>query len=146
MDERGGKIVAICAQPEEKVQQTKESWSLNFQVISDPYNTLAREYDVVISPRHGYAHGMGQPAILCISSERKILYRWKIIPSIQNTGGASDRPVLEDVWSIITDRLDGKEVDQKREKNIRLTSKKDWRILHKGVINLMQTFFFGGGK
>lgn len=143
---------------------------MNFQVISDPYNTLAREYDVVISPRHGYAHGMGQPAILCISSERKILYRWKIIPSIQNTGGASgalnclaqlaacsglnecsanlfsDRPVLEDVWSIITDRLDGKEVDQKREKNIRLTSKKDWRILHKGVINLMQTFFFGGGK
>mmetsp|Transcript_20067 Transcript_20067/g.27654 ORF Transcript_20067/g.27654 Transcript_20067/m.27654 type:complete len:92 (-) Transcript_20067:183-458(-) len=81
---------------------------------------------------------MGQPGIMCETAEEKRLYKWKIIPSIQNTGGASDRPVISEVWSIISDKLAGKEVDPSREENIALTSKKDWRTFHLGVINLFK--------
>lgn len=134
----GGQIYGICAQPEETTNQTKIDWKIDFDLMSDPYNSLAKKYDVVISHRRGYPNGMGQPGVMCQTTEGKQLYKWKIIPSIQNTGGASDRPVISEIWSIVQDKLNGKEVDPSREENISLTSKKDWRTFHLGVINLFK--------
>lgn len=139
--EAGGQIFAICAEPNEIVQQTKVDWGVDYDFISDPFNTLAKEYDVVVSHRRGYPHGMGQPGVMCETAEGKRLYKWKIIPSIMNSGGASDRPVIAEVWGIIKDKVDGKEVDPSREENIGLTSKKDWRTMHQGIINLFLHLF-----
>mmetsp|Transcript_13318 Transcript_13318/g.33954 ORF Transcript_13318/g.33954 Transcript_13318/m.33954 type:complete len:98 (-) Transcript_13318:304-597(-) len=83
---------------------------------------------------------MAQPGIRVFKGDTAtVLYSWRILPSIMNAGGASDRPVIEDVWGIVQDKLDGKAVDPAREKNVRLTSKKDWRVMHKGVINFMKS-------
>lgn len=139
--EAGGQVYGICAQEEDVCNKTKTDWNIDFDLISDPFNTLAREFDVIISVRRGYPNGMGQPGVICQTTEKATLYKWRIIPSIQNTGGASDRPVISEIWSIVQDKLAGKEVDPSREENISLTSKKDWRTMHLGVINLLKHLF-----
>lgn len=136
--EAGGQIYGICAEPQEICTKTKTDWNVDIDLMSDPYNTLAREYDVIISHRRGYPNGMGQPGVMCQTTEKVTLYKWRIVPSIMNTGGASDRPVISAIWGIVQDKLAGKEVDPSREENIPLTSKKDWRTMHLGVINLFK--------
>jgi len=159
VDSENGKIFAVCAQSPNICSKTQESWNLGFDIISDPHNSLAKEFSVVISPRYGYPHGMCQPAVLVAMLEEEeaseeeeeqieegdededytTLYFWKIIPSIMNSGGASDRPLLSSVWSIVLDKLNGVEVDPSREENIELTSKFDWRSFFASILNFIQS-------
>lgn len=56
-----------------------------------------------------YKYGMAQPAILIIDQEFKVLYRWAIVPSIQNIGGATDRPRPDQIMEFIFLKMAGKE-------------------------------------
>ena len=44
-----------------------------------------------------YPNGMVQPGVVIEDAEGKILYRWAIVPSEMNFGGATDRPLVSDI-------------------------------------------------
>ena len=55
-----------------------------------------------------YEAGYIQPALL-FTTKDDILYQWAIQPSVMNLGGASDRPVPEEVWESVKAKLNGEE-------------------------------------
>ncbi|KAH7010809.1 uncharacterized protein B0I36DRAFT_356422 [Microdochium trichocladiopsis] len=67
--------------------------------------------DVAISDMRlrKYDHGMAQPAVFVIRQDGTVLYRWAIVPSLMNLGGAKDRPLLEEIWHNVDASLHGKE-------------------------------------
>ena len=44
----GGEIYAVCSQQQHEVDQTAVAWNLNYDLVSDPQNTLAKKYEVGI--------------------------------------------------------------------------------------------------
>ncbi|MEM7159867.1 MAG: YHS domain-containing (seleno)protein [Myxococcota bacterium] len=115
---RGGELFAVTAQSPEGARAAARDWALPFGVVSDPSLTLARRFDVAITPREqtplaadatAYPHGMSQPAVIAIDRDGKTLYRWAIDPAEANLGGASDRPVPADVWAQIEAALEGRD-------------------------------------
>ena len=52
---------------------------------------------------------MVQPGVVIEDSEGKILYKWAIVPSEMNFGGATDRPLVADIVSSLEQILKGKE-------------------------------------
>lgn len=75
-----------------------------------------------------YKHGLAQPALLVLKSDGTVLQRWAIVPSLvsamssephgpcllkaklgnkMNIGGATDRPVLAEVWESTQKQLQG---------------------------------------
>jgi len=40
---------------------------------------------------------MVQPGVVIEDADGKVLYRWAIVPSEMNLGGASDRPLVSDI-------------------------------------------------
>jgi peroxiredoxin len=111
---RGGKVIAITAEPEQHLQETRSLTGYTGDVIVDPENQVAAELKsrgklvVAITPKAGYEHGMAQPAILVMQSDGTVLYDWAIVPSVMNLGGAKDRPNLTQVWENMEAKLDGK--------------------------------------
>ena len=59
--------------------------------IVDPDNLLAKELkrrgllDVAISDKKGYKHGMAQPAVLVLSKDGTVLFKWAIVPAFVST-------------------------------------------------------------
>eukprot|EP00731_Ephydatia_muelleri_P031582 Em0023g89a len=101
-------------------------WNLKFKCLSDPThilrNYLAQEDLITIAVSGGenatdsrfyqvhpkikyYKNGVAQPAVLCVKSDRKVLYQWAVVPQLTNVGGASDRPVPAEIWSLVQIRL-----------------------------------------
>uniref|UniRef100_A0A7S3PIG4 Uncharacterized protein n=1 Tax=Aplanochytrium stocchinoi TaxID=215587 RepID=A0A7S3PIG4_9STRA len=99
-------------------------------MLGDPRNKLVKYFkksrllDVIITGPEGdegytnalytkYAkfrgnmHGLAQPGVLVISSDLKIMFKWRIDPSIMNVGGAYDRPKIEEIWSAMKLKLKG---------------------------------------
>ena len=52
---------------------------------------------------------MVQPGVVIEDSEGKILYKWAIVPSEMNLGGASDRPLVADIVASLEQILKGQE-------------------------------------
>lgn len=99
----GGTIVGITSQAG---NQSVANNGLNFDVIVDEANTEAKKYDIFITPKEqtplkdvegAYPNGMVQPGVVIENAAEKILYRWAIVPSEMNLGGASDRPLVSDI-------------------------------------------------
>lgn len=106
----GGRVVAITSQSTDAVRRLSAAWGLRLDVASDPDNTWARRFDVAITPKEAtilaadpveYPHGMAQPAVVALDADGRVLYRWAIEPSTMNLGGASDRPLPDDLWAAI---------------------------------------------
>lgn len=101
-------------------------WNLHFKLLSDPTHAL-RNYlneqgliNIRISGGENatdssyykfhpkikdYKHGVAQPGVLCVKPDKTVLYAWAINPSFMNLGGASDRPVPRDIWTVVQAKL-----------------------------------------
>lgn len=99
----GGTVVGITSQ---KGNQSKENNGLDFDVVVDPENVEAKKHDIFITPKSEtplaevegvYENGMVQPGVVVEAADGKILYRWAIVPSEMNFGGATDRPLVADI-------------------------------------------------
>mmetsp|Transcript_11218 Transcript_11218/g.14939 ORF Transcript_11218/g.14939 Transcript_11218/m.14939 type:complete len:159 (+) Transcript_11218:152-628(+) len=132
----GGQVVGVCSQPEDIVAQTKKDWQIDFEILSDPENEVAKHFNVAISSRPRYPNGMAQPSVISQRSSGEELYNWRINPSLMNMGGAKDRPKVSDIWRIIQGKLTGKEV---RDSQIEFTSDAD--VLQ--TMPAMMTYFAG---
>lgn len=142
-------IFGICAEArQELADQAVKDWGLHFQCFSDPThvlrNYLSEEglitirisggenatdsnfYQVHPKIKH-YKHGVAQPGVLCVKPDKTVLYAWAIDPSVMNLGGASDRPVPRDIWTIIQAKLADPENADKIEYN---------RVRRRGVCSL----------
>ncbi|KAH6632510.1 hypothetical protein F5144DRAFT_630354 [Chaetomium tenue] len=121
----GGVIAAATAEVPEHLDKFRASTGFSDTVIVDPENALAKHLkkeellDVAISDSQlyqlrGYKHGMAQPALLVMKRDGTVLQRWAIVPSIMNIGGATDRPVLAEVWGNVQKQLRGEDVSTKQ--------------------------------
>lgn len=109
----GGTVVGVTSQ---NGNQSKENNGLDFDVLVDARNVEAKKYDIFVTPKAEtpladvdgvYEDGMVQPGVVVEGADGKVLYRWAIVPSEMNFGGATDRPLVADIVGalehIITD-------------------------------------------
>lgn len=136
-------IAAATAEVPEHLDKFRASTGFSDTVIVDPENELAKHLkkkellDVAITDSQlyqlrGYKHGLAQPALLVMKRDGTVLQRWAIVPSIvsnmgwepggaakltsreMNIGGATDRPVLAEVWRNVQKQLRGEDVSTKQ--------------------------------
>ena len=111
-----GSTVIITAESEANLQKTRDNSGYTGTAISDPDNAIAGELkrrfnlDVAITPKNGYPNGMAQPAILILKNDGTVIYNWAIVPKTMNLGGATGRPVLEEVWTQASAELRGQPI------------------------------------
>ena len=115
IQELGGKVVGITSQAG---NQSQKQLGLNFDIQIDEENIEAKKYGIFITPKTEtplkdvdgvYPNGMVQPGVVIEDSEGKILYKWAIVPSEMNLGGASDRPLVSDIVASLEQILKGQE-------------------------------------
>ena len=96
-------MVGITAQAG---NQSAANNNLNFDIVIDEENIEAKKYNIFITPKEetplkdvegAYPNGMVQPGVVIENEDSKILYRWAIVPSEMNLGGATDRPLVSDI-------------------------------------------------
>lgn len=121
-------VFGVCAEPQQLVDQAVKEWGLRFTCFSDPTHILRNYLDEkgLISIRisggenstdsgfykvhpkiKNYKHGVAQPGVLCVKPDGSKIYTWAIDPSFMNVGGASDRPVPADIWTLVQSKLAG---------------------------------------
>ncbi|KAL9580785.1 MAG: hypothetical protein Q9203_006164, partial [Teloschistes exilis] len=109
----GGSTVIVTAESEENMAKTRQASGYTGPAISDPENAIAGELkqrfglDIVITPKRGYPNGMAQPAVLVLKTDGTVVYNWAIVPKLGNLGGATDRPVLDDVVAQVLAEIHG---------------------------------------
>ncbi|MEO0602737.1 MAG: redoxin domain-containing protein [Myxococcota bacterium] len=110
LEGQGGKLVGVTSQSADAATQAHDDWGLAFDVVSQPSNDLARRFEVAITEKAQtplaevpgeYPSGMAQPAVVALDRAGKVLYRWAIEPSTMNLGGATDRPLPDEIWAAI---------------------------------------------
>ena len=115
IQELGGTIVGITSQAG---NQSQQQLGLNFDIQIDEENVEAKKYGIFITPKAetplkdvdgAYPNGMVQPGVVIEEADEKILYKWAIVPSEMNLGGASDRPLVSDIVSSLEQILKGQE-------------------------------------
>ncbi|GAB1320972.1 hypothetical protein MFIFM68171_11182 [Madurella fahalii] len=119
----GGTVAAVTAEEAPvAVDKVRSATAFADPVIVDPENVLVAELkrrgllDVAVSDSQiyrlrGYKHGLAQPALLVVKRDGTVLQRWAIVPSLMNLGGATDRPVLAEVWKNVQKQLQGDDGD-----------------------------------
>ena len=112
----GGEIYAITSEPQALASRAQEDWELPFECVGDPHHEIAATvsergwFDLRTSEVNDFLirdtqwevthpKGFYQPGTLALTSEQRVLYRWRSIPTRKNVGGASGRPTAEHVWS-----------------------------------------------
>lgn len=109
----GGEIIAFTAQAG---NQSKSNNNLGFDVIVDEENVEAKRHDIFITPKAEspwadapdiYPNGMVQPGIVIEDDGGNVLYRWAIVPSEMNIGGAKDRPLVSEIIGALEQILTG---------------------------------------
>lgn len=117
IQELGGKVIGVTSQ---LGNQSQENLGLNFDIQIDGENIEAQKYGIFITPQSEvpfkeaeelYPNGMVQPGVVIEDSEGKILYKWAIVPSEMNMGGASDRPLVADIVASLEQILKGQKND-----------------------------------
>ncbi|EAQ87435.1 predicted protein [Chaetomium globosum CBS 148.51] len=110
----GGVIAAATAEVPEHLDKFRASTGFSDTVIVDPENELAKHLkkkellDVAITDSQlyqlrGYKHGLAQPALLVMKRDGTLTSRE------MNIGGATDRPVLAEVWRNVQKQLRGED-------------------------------------
>ena len=109
----GGRIVGITSQAG---NQSAANNDLSFEVIVDEENVEAKKYDIAVTPKSQspladapdvYPNGMVQPGVVIEDASGVVLYRWAIVPSEMNFGGATDRPIVDDIIAALESVLAG---------------------------------------
>ena len=104
----GGKLYGVTSENNDGIKISQDKWGLDYELISDRSLELAKRYGVAITPgkdAHGgvekYPGGMSQPAVIAINQCGKMIFKWAIVPSEMNMGGATDRPLTKDLLESI---------------------------------------------
>ena len=120
----GGEIFGITSEPQTLASEAGASWELGFRLIGDPHHEIADQcrergwLDLYVNA-HGdplgmitrdidpptHPKGYFQPGVIALTSERRILYRWRGVPTRHNNGGATERPTPAHVWQRIEQAL-----------------------------------------
>jgi peroxiredoxin len=120
----GGEMFGITSEPQTLASEAAESWGLDFALVGDPHHEIAdqcrergwldlivhtvgdasgkftRGHDAMVHPK-----GYFQPGVLALTPERRVLYRWRGVPTRKNNGGATERPTAAHVWQKISEGL-----------------------------------------
>jgi len=105
--------VILTSEPATFLPEMRKSTGYEGEAIVDESNELVgylREkfgWEVAITERKGYEHGMAQPGVLVLKKDGEVLEKWAIVPSLMNIGGAKDRPELPQIWENIQAKLKG---------------------------------------
>ena len=97
----GGELYGVTAQTQAGVDEAVAEWELDYKVISDAENVLAKRFGIAISEKEmpgEYAYGMAQPGVVIIDQTGKALVQWAIDPQESNGFGALDRPPPNVIW------------------------------------------------
>lgn len=112
----GGEVYAVTSEPQYLADQAHEHWALNFENVGDPHHEISRVCNergwltlhtndrIQAFLQRGadwkieHPKGFFQPGILALSRERRVLYRWRSVPSVENQQGAVARPLPSYVW------------------------------------------------
>ena len=112
----GGEIYGVTSEPQRLADRARAEWELDFECVGDPHQEIPetaadrgllkifvqkrldflRQSSPGFEPTH--PKGYFQPGVLVLSSEGRVLYRWRSVPSRRNVGGAMVRPTAEHVW------------------------------------------------
>ena len=107
----GGTVVGITSQAG---NQSVANNDLNFDVVVDPENLEALKQKIFVTPKSDtplrdvegvYPNGMVQPGVVIEDADGTVLFRWAIVPSEMNFGGATDRPMVSDILNALEDIL-----------------------------------------
>ncbi|MEM9406836.1 MAG: hypothetical protein AAGA81_12440 [Acidobacteriota bacterium] len=103
--------------------QAREDWGLNFESVGDPHQEISRTCsergwltlhtnDIVLQFLQRGANwklehpkGFFQPGVLAIDTQKRLLYRWRSVPSVENQHGALARPEPSYVWDAVEESL-----------------------------------------
>lgn len=110
------------SEPQRLADAAKREWVLNFETVGDPHQEIAEQckergwlelfvntktsFITNTDERLSHPKGYFQPGVLGVDSNRRILYRWRSIPTRANIGGASERPIATYVYQQITASLE----------------------------------------
>ena len=149
-------MIAISSEPYENARAGMKKWKLDFaHQIGDPTNKLVKYLrenkllDIVVTGHEGdkgydtayfkhhpkmgkYKHGCAQPAVLVVADKPSDkLYSWHIDPKTQNLGGATDRPIISEVWDFSKKKLADRSVEEPK-----------MNLISKLSARMMYTYFF----
>jgi hypothetical protein len=110
------------SEPQRLADAAKSEWELNFDTVADPHQEVAGQckergwlelfvneqtsFITNTDERLSHPKGYFQPGVLGIDSNRRILYRWRSVPTRANIGGASERPTANYVYQRLTESLE----------------------------------------
>ena len=112
----GGEVYAVTSEPQRLADQAHEHWALNFENIGDPHQEISkicseRGWLTLYANRGSleflqsgvdweieHPKGFFQPGVLALTRERRVLYRWRSVPSSENLNGTAMRPTPTHVW------------------------------------------------
>jgi hypothetical protein len=112
----GGEVYAITSEPQRLADQAHEHWALNFENVGDPHQEISRtlsergwltlyanQGDLEFLQRGAdwkieHPKGFFQPGVLALTRGKRLLYRWRSIPSDANMHGTLARPTATHVW------------------------------------------------
>jgi hypothetical protein len=116
--EAGGEIFAVTSEPQSLARNAQDDWETGFEHVGDPHQEILAQCsdrgwlslftndwgdDLVAGDLDWVSHPKGyfQPGVLALTSEARILYRWRCRPTRQNVGGAIVRPTAPHVWNSV---------------------------------------------
>ena len=109
-------MYAVTSEPQRLADQAHEHWELNFENIGDPHqeisNACSAQGWLTLYANRGsleflqsgadweieHPKGFFQPGVLALTKERRVLYRWRSVPSSENLNGTAMRPTPDHVW------------------------------------------------
>ena len=110
------------SEPQRLADAAKSKWELNFETVGDPHQEIAEQciergwlelfvntktsFITNTDERLSHPKGYFQPGVLGIDSNKRILYRWRSVPTRANIGGASERPTASYVFQQIAASLE----------------------------------------
>ena len=110
------------SEPQRLADAAKSEWELSFETVGDPHQEIAEQCkergwlelfvnkDASFIPntddRLSHPKGYFQPGVLGIDSNKRILYRWRSIPTRANIGGAVERPTASYVYQKVAESLE----------------------------------------
>jgi len=125
------------SEPQRLANDAKSDWELTFETVGDPHQEIAKQcrdrgwlelfineqtsFITNTDDRLSHPKGYFQPGVLGIDSNKRILYRWRSLPTRANIGGAAERPTACYVYQKIaesleqTDNIEDAQLDGKPE-------------------------------
>ena len=110
------------SEPQRLADAAKSEWELSFETVGDPHQEIAEQckergwlelfvnkdasFITNTDDRLSHPKGYFQPGVLGIDSNKRILYRWRSIPTRANIGGAVERPTASYVYQKVAGSLE----------------------------------------